>query len=341
MQVKRIISVIIALVLICLTCVACNSEKKEDAASGSSSAVSETEKFKLTHADPIIEFDNETDVVICWGDSLTQGMSMAPGYTYPQQLQGDLNGQYKVINAGVPGENSNTISTRANAIEAVLTKDIVFEKGKSSIELNREFLSTADGETLVFKGFGNQLAFDKIIIDGQSFTITFKNGEHWDEGIYTIVRAKTDKKITLKKGTAVKIDYSSQYAKNYCNVILMGANDSGVSVDELINRYKTLGSTSDKSIYIIPYYTEENVAEKFKAALGDNALDMREYYINHAHKDYDLEVTKLDKWCIKKGKVPATFCLKNNKDDCHLSSIGYKVMADQVYKKGVELGYWK
>ncbi|MBE6806100.1 MAG: hypothetical protein E7526_06290 [Ruminococcaceae bacterium] len=341
MQIKRIISVIIALVLICLTCVACNSEKKEDAASGSSSAVSETEKFKLTHADSVVKFDNETDVVICWGDSLTQGMSMAPGYTYPQQLQGNIKGQFKVINAGVPGETSNAISSRANVIDTVLTNDITFEKGKNSVDLDREFLSTANGEVITYKGFGNDLALDKIIIGGETFDIIFKKGTSWDEGIYTLVRKSTDVKLTLKKGTAIKFDYSLKYKTVYCNVILMGANDSGVSVDELINRYKTLGGTSDKNIYIIPYYTEENVAEKFKAAFGDNALDMREYYINHAHKDYDLEVTKLDEWCIKKGKVPATFCLENDKNDCHLSSIGYKVMADQVYKKGVKLGFWK
>ena len=337
MIIKRIFALTLSLTLMIGAFSACGDKKN----TGGTSSSAGKEKFKLTCAKPFVKFDNETDVVICWGDSLTQSMSMAQGYKYPQHLQSDLNGQYKVINAGVPGENSNTISARANVIEVVLTKDIVFEKGKSSIELNREFLSTADGETLVFKGFGNQLAFDKIIIDGQSFTITFKNGEHWDEGIYTIVREKTDKKLTLKKGTAVKFDYSSQFAKNYCNVILMGANDSGVSVDELIKRYKKLGESSDKNIYIIPYYTETNVADKFKAALGKNALDLRDYYVNHAHKDYDLEMTDLDKWCIKKGKVPGTFCLNNNQDDCHLSSIGYKVMADQVYKKGVELGYWK
>ncbi len=342
MKIAKVISFIMVLALTVTLCAACgNDSDKPENSTDSSSSESAKEKFELTHAKPFVSFENEGKAVVCWGDSLTEGMSMASGYTYPQQLQGDLNGQYKVINAGVSGENSNTISARANIIQAVLTNDIVFDKGKSSVELDREFLSTVGGEKLVFKGFGNSLPFDKIVIDGQTFMITFKNGEHWDEGIYTVVREKTDTKLTLKKGTEIKLDYTGKYDSVYCNVILMGANDSGVSTEELINRYRKLGSSSDKNIYIIPYYTEQDVAAEFKAAFGDNALNMRDYFVNHAHKDYDLEVTKLDKWCIKKGKVPATFCLDNNKDDCHLSSIGYKVMADQVYKTGVKLGYWK
>lgn len=344
MKIKRIISFIIVLALTVTLCAACGDDtNKTDGGTeaGTSSTAGTEEKFELTAAKAFVNFENEGKVIICWGDSLTQGMSMSAGYTYPQHLQGDLNGQYKVINAGVPGETSIAISSRANIVKAVLTNDIVFEKGKNSVELDREFLSTAEGEIITYKGFGNGLPFDKIVIGGQEFTVLFKNGSSWEEGIYTLVRQSTDTKLTIKKGTAIQFNYSSQYESLYCNVILMGANDSGDTTEELVERYKNLGSSSDKNIYIIPYYTEEDVAAEFKAVFGDNALDMRDYFINHAHEDYDLEVTELDAWCIKKGKVPATFCLDNDKNDCHLSDIGYKVMADQVYKTGVKLGYWK
>ena len=71
------------------------------------------------------------------------------------------------------------------------------------------------------------------------------------------MRKNTDTKQILKKGTATKFDYSEQYKNVYCNVILMGANDKGVTTEELIERYRTLGNSSDKSIYIIPYCLEQ------------------------------------------------------------------------------------
>ena len=270
---------------------------------------------------------------------------MAELYRYPSQLQGNIGGQFKVINAGVSGETSNTISSRANRVEIELTKDIYFAKGKSSVELTREFVSVKGGEVLQYKGFGRGLPFDDIIIGGKAYKMSYRSGEHWDEGIYTLTRTDTSQSLILKKGTTVKYDYTDTFQTVYCNVILMGANDKNVSITELIARYKQLGSSSKKNIYIIPYYYQEDadgsITKQFKEAFGDQALDLRDYFVNHAHEDYDLEKTDVDKYCIRKKQVPVTFCYQNKRDECHLSSIGYKVMADQVYKLGVKLGYWK
>ena len=344
MKIKKFFAIVINLVLMCLIGVACKADKINEhgeTASGNTSTVDENEESKIMPAKSFSSFENDNDVIICWGDSLTEGMSMKTGYNYPHQLQGNLNGQYKVLNAGVPGETSNAISSRANVIDVVLTNDVVFEEGMNSVDMDREFLSTAQGEVITYKGFGQHLRLNKILIGGELFDIYFKKGDTWDNGTYRLVRKNTDTKQILKKGTATKFDYSEQYKNVYCNVILMGANDKGVTTEELIERYRTLGNSSDKSIYIIPYFTESNVAEMFKEAFGDKAIDIRDYFVNNAHKDYDLEVTKLDQWAIKTGVVPSTFRLKNSKTDVHLNEIGYKVMADQVYKKGVELGYWK
>ena len=55
------------------------------------------------------------------GDSITQGMAMGKGYTYPQHLQASIGSQYRVINAGVAEEATDAILSRANAIEFVFT----------------------------------------------------------------------------------------------------------------------------------------------------------------------------------------------------------------------------
>ena len=314
-------------------------------ASVSSTTSSSSKKFVLTGAKEITKFDNSKDVIICWGDSITESMAMVDAYRYPAQLQGNIGSQFKVINAGVSGETSNEISSRANLVDIELTNSITFPKGVNSVELTREFASVKGGEVLQYKGFGRDLAMTDLVIGGKNYKMSVRNGEVYDEGIYTLTRTDASQALTLPKGATVKYDYNDKFESIYCNVILMGANDKKVPIPELIERYRRLGSSSKKNIYIIPYYYKDDadgsITKQFKDAFGDQALDLRDYFVNHAHEDYDVEKTELDKYCIKKNQVPVTFCYQNKRDECHLSSIGYKVMADQVYKLGVKLGYWK
>ncbi len=342
MDIRKSVALLLTFAMICIVCTACKVEENNGEVISSSEVSSsvQEEKFELKAANPFTSFQNDA-VIICWGDSLTEGMGMTVGYNYPKQLQSDLNGQYKVINAGVSGEAVDAIFARANISSPTLTDNIVFEKGTASVELHYEFLSVDGEKKAQMKGLGNELSIGKIIIDGQEFALSYKSAAVYKDGIYTLTRQNADAKLTLKKGTPIKFDYSAIYSKKYCNVILMGANNTGLTTQQLIEKYKQLGATSDKNIYIIPYFTENDVAEEFKKAFGDNAVDIRDYFMNHAHDDYKIEKTKMDEWCIKKGKVPSTFQYNNQRNECHLSDIGYKVMADQVYKKGVKLGYWK
>ncbi len=122
----------------------------------------------------------------------------------------------------------------------------------------------------------------------------------------------------------------------------MGANDGYKGSPELLaENYGKIGATSDKNIYIIQWDVTDAKRKALKDAFGDQTLDSRDYMINNALKDYGMEPTKLDEWCINKNMVPASFCLNNDKSDVHLNELGYKILADLVYKKGVELGYWK
>lgn len=299
--------------------------------------------YTTTAAKKITTFENPDDtVIICWGSSLIEGMKMSEGYSFPAQLQANLNGQFKVINAGVSGETSTTVTARANAIDAFLAEDIVFEKGQSSIELQRDFLYAANGHDIIFKGFSKSLPFKKINIGTQSFKVIYKAGKTWDTGTYTIVRDSENAKLTLKKGTKVSFDYSDKYKNNYCNVILMGGNDGTVGTPEFITEnYGKIGATSDKNIYIIQWNVTDEKRQALKDAFGEQALDPLDYMVNNAMDDYGMIPTEIDSYCVKKNIVPSSFHLNNDRFDVHLNELGYKVLADLVYKKGVELGYWK
>ena len=306
-----------------------------------SSSVSSDTKFKLEGAKSVTKFNNPNVVVACWGDSLTEGMAMARCYTYPQQLQASIGSQYRVINAGVGGEKADAILSRANAIEICFREDVTFAKGEKQCTLALTSFATVDGEILTYKGFGNELSLNDVLIDGKSYTLQFKNSEEPEERAFYLIRKDASSELTIPAGAKVKFDYSSKYSKIHCNIILIGANDGELSAEALIEKYNKLIALNKNYIAIVPYYSEVNVAKEFKEAFGDKALDLRDYFLNQADKDYDVELSGMDTYCIKKGIVPISYTYKNKRGDCHLNELGYKIFADQVYKKGVELGYWK
>lgn len=297
--------------------------------------------FKLTRAKGVTSFVDPRVVVLCWGDSITQGMAMAPGYTYPQHLQDGIGSQYRVLNAGVPGESSEAILSRANAVEICLTKNVTFAKGERKSAMDyKMFKLVGAAAPLTYRGFGNQLALSDVIIDGVSYTIEHEKGESFDKSIFYLTRKDTSTALTIRAGAKVKFNYSPQYDKVQCNVILIGANDGDQSAQSLINKYKKLIALNENYIAIVPFYGPD-YSKEFKAAFGDKALNIREYFIKRAHIDYDVDLSAKDEGLVAQGRIPSMYFYKENENDCHLNEKGYKVLGDQVYKKGAELGYWK
>lgn len=281
-------------------------------------------------------------VVICFGDSITEGMGMPYESNYPSLLRRKLEGQIKVINAGVSGETSNSIMSRANAIDFTVTNDITFKKGQSEVALNRKLFSTMDGGEICYRYsvFGKDLPIKNLIIDGIPYTMRFEAGKDGEDSHkYIIMREDTSAETTVKKGAKIQYDYSEFFDKRYCTVLLMGANDSNVSVDELIARYKKIFSLSEKFIAIIPHYSADHT-EKFKEAFGKATVSVREYCKEKVWEDYKLTKDETDEQYIAEGILSPKFVYKGVKGDCHLSQLGYEILADLVYKKGVELGYW-
>lgn len=334
---KKVLCIIMCIVLL-LGCAACGDANGKNQNSGSEG---ELKTFTPTAATRVTKFDDPNTVVICWGDSSTQGMAMPDGYTYPQHLQASIGSQYRVINAGVAEEATDAILSRANAIEFSLTNDVIFEKGEAQYSMDRYMFIATDIEfPITYMGFGNQLKISDVIIGGKPYKIEFQSGEKYDDGIYRLTRKDTSKALTIPAGTKVRFDYSSQYKKNHCNIILMGAYDSNQGAEVIIEKYRKLTATNENYIVIVPFHSTD-YSKEFKEAFGDKALFMREYFMKEAHKDYGIELTRLDLACIRKGMIPGTYNYNENRGESLLNEKGNKILADQVYKKGVELGYWK
>ncbi len=286
----------------------------------------------------------EKGVVICYGDSITEGMAMRYEENYPSLLRNHLEGQFVLFNAGVSGETSNSIMSRANAIDFTLTNDITFKKGESEVVLNRKLFSTMSGGEICYRYgvFGKDLPIKNLIIDGAPFKMRFVSGADEDSHKYIITRSETDTELTLKKGVKIQYDYSEFYEEIYCTIVLMGANDGsiGTTDDELIERYKKIFEKGENYIAIIPHYGTD-LTEKFESAFEEKTVNLREYCKEEVWEEYSLVKEKIDEEYINDGVLSPKFSYNGNKGDCHLSKLGYKILADLVYKKGKELNYWK
>ena len=71
-------------------------------------------------------------VLVCFGDSLTAGLGMDPGETYPDDLQADLDAigyRYRVVNEGISGNTTKDGLARVERVIAMRPAVVVVEFG--------------------------------------------------------------------------------------------------------------------------------------------------------------------------------------------------------------------
>lgn len=325
--------------------------------------------FETTPAARPEKFDNGTDrAVICWGDSITQARR---GFSFPCRLEENLGGQYIVYNAGDAGETSTAIMSRAGVADTFLQYDIVFGEGSeysnifsrgtrddehpiNTSKFTECWVKDAEGKNIYYTLNGNRLRIDNVLINGEKYELIEQTADKpnvWG-GFEKLMLKRTgdiSAPLTLKAGSRVAFDYSDKFNTAHCAVVLFGANDfwfdentEKEKLDTLISRYKTVGETAQNALYVIPYFWPLDVTDAFIEAFGENTIDIRKYLTTDAFTDYSLPLTEQDKYWISKNYVPPVFWTeKAEKPDCHLNALGYKIIADLIYKQGVELGYWK
>ncbi len=282
-------------------------------------------------------------VIICFGDSITEGMAMKRPDAYPSVLGEHLKGQFTVLNAGVGGENSYTICSRANALPFTVTNEIVFEKGQYEYVSNYKIFSGINGEMMRYRYgvMGRELPINCLFIKDKPYTLRFDRVGIEEEDKYVLCRSDASEKEVIKIGDLIKFDYSKIYKECYCTVLLQGANDGDMPIDIIIERYKKIEALNQRFIAIIPHYRGDAVAEKFRNAFGERCVDLREYCKEKVWVDYNIQKDEQDIKCLENGKLSTRFIYKAVYGDCHLNELGYKVLGDLVYKQGKKLNYWE
>lgn len=310
-------------------------------------------------------FANTSNAVICWGDSITQS---TVGKSYPSQLEANLSGQYKVYNAGVAGETGIAIMSRNNLVDlgngdkgaGLLMNDVTFSAGQATsgdiaqgditqdMPRGRAVFKSASDELIRYVGFGNQLPTVNLIINGESgykLSYSVPSGAVWGKYSYFITREDSTEALTLPAGSTVKFDYSGIDSDAYATVVLFGANDGeSANGTAIIEKYQAFKAKTPNTIFIVPYFFQTDKTDEYVAALGENALCINEYFSQKAFDDYGVFPDYIDLARIKAHKMPYEFMAGDDSsygvEDCHLNALGYKILADLVYEKGIQLGYW-
>ncbi len=288
--------------------------------------------------------------ITCWGDSLTEGMGMPLGKSYPEQLGQMLGEGYRVFNGGDGGETSFAIAARQGGQALYAAKDIVFPCGVRSADIGTDGtgldLATIDGEQrLVMLGWlGHDIDMTTVTADGKAYTLAFKNGSYdWSHRNNAFILTRTDHidtEVTIRKGTRV---YLSGSEDSDIQIYYAGANNKApyntssaiiADINAMIAHHG-----SDKYLVVMPHWTKAH-DQAFAEAFGSRAVKIRAESIENGLAYEGLSATDDDVELMAQGLVPASLRHQNKKNEIHFNENGYHFLAHLVYERGHALKFW-
>ena len=267
--------------------------------------------------------------ILCWGDSVTEGMSMPRGKDYPAQLEALLGSDYRVFNSGDGGENSVTIPARQGAVPLKTAAQIVFPAGEWTVKIGDEtdngFHSPLGEKIKLTASLGRQIPVNPVRIDGHDYTLSFRDFR-WNTPTnpisYTLwlSRGKDDaaKQLTIPAGTSATFASVAAASDAYCEIFFIGANGGwDNNVEKLIAQIRAMVARRGEErpyLVVVPYWSgfSQEKKDAFKAAFGRHAVEF---------------------------PVEASLCFRNSRN-VHLNERGYALLAKLLHTRGAELGYW-
>ena len=310
---------------------------------------------------------SNTTIATSSGIDLTALGSSVNGGNYPTVLSNLIRSRVApgipVSNCGVGGETSAVISARAMTETYFLyVGEEVSVAPAGSVVINIEQYSSTGRLGILRQGNGDVVNAVSIVgkdADGNEVTVTGNITVALREGVtesiytcpytdlvYTFTRTDNGTSVvTLPKEAKIVTRCSYAYDGDLC-IIFMGENGGYSSVEELIKQQREILEACDSTEkFIIIGLSSGTETER---AEMENA--MREYWGNHyfsareelssadalrfaGFSDEEIESVASD---IKVGRV-STLLLH---DRVHLNAVGYALLANAVFDKMAELGYF-
>jgi lysophospholipase L1-like esterase len=295
-----------------------------------SNGVSLKEYFEKVDSMPT----NDKRIVVCWGDSLTQGANLQTPYT--TKFSELLGSNYTVINRGRGGDTAEGIACRQGGLPIYLQpctlSNTAYEKVNVTVKnimgesIRPLFDSSNLGERVVINGktyyFGGQGSLSELGV------IPYQNGDG-----QTITRPY---KLTFADSVSLK---------NKTMVIWSGSNNSPTlsNIDNVISKINAMINYNGNNNYIVVGMTSLTampdvleINKRMALAFGDHFLDISEYLRTYGLEDAGITPTAQDIIDIANGDIPTSL----RTDPVHLTTKANEIVANQIYIKGQGLGYW-
>lgn len=290
----------------------------------------------------LLNFENTNDSgeIACIGDSLTYGSGSTNTNGYPYILA-SLTG--KTCNKlGFPADTSREICGYVSAMPLLVKEGITIPtSGSVTVEL---LDYNENGINIAYQAIAEPNINPVTIagIEGE-LTLTLSNNDTSGSNNYIFTRSIN--------GTAVDITYPipmftncGTVNKNDIFIICIGQNGGYDSINEYISQVDFIinhqGLITKKYIIVgIPAQDKTNLGTLEQALLlkyGRNFINMRDYLVRQGLQDCGITPTAQDNADISVGKPPTSL----RTDTVHFNDQGYNVIANQIYKRGKELGYW-
>ncbi|MEC0666278.1 SGNH/GDSL hydrolase family protein [Priestia flexa] len=279
---------------------------------------------RLTNIEQQISDDVKT--ISCWGDSLTAS-------SYPTILQSLVGSAYTVNNFGVGGENSKTIAARQGGLPMIADPFTIPSSGAVTVTFK-----TYDGETVTP---GLQHGFRGVnpcYINGIEGNLSLSNG------VYSFTRSVSGNPVVVNRPTAI-ITNAMKNNRSDIIVIWMGQNDGVNDATEIIRLQKLMVDylTSSNKQYLIIGLSSSTSAyratmeQQFKKEFGRRFINIRDYLSKYGLEDAGIQPTQQDLDDMTVGAVPTSL----RTDTVHFNTAGNTVIANQVYKRLVEMNIVK
>ncbi len=289
--------------------------------------------------------------IVCWGDSVTQGIFTGFGdiaeVPYPERV-GEILG-VESLNYGIGGEIGQQIACRQGGIPfyayASDSMPLTIPADRTPVEI--DLVLNEDGDPAAMGNNYIYSAINPMRING----VWGELSKVEDAEIYHFTRLEAGEEITLTELTQVETFAMTDKREDDITVLWICHNDlyPANALPDLLETLDAMIAACPNDEYVVlglmgerfvRAYAELNAGIKAhleSKGVGEKYLDVRTYLADPVHlKNLGITPTDRDLYFMSNGWIPASL---QAADELHLSQQGYDLLARYVADKIVDLGY--
>lgn len=279
--------------------------------------------------------------VICWGDSLTEGIG-ADFTDYPKELSKLIETKQavkvNVVNEGISGESSISIAVRAGGIPIYTTDKVEY----SFLEDEKVVNFLTEDRQIAEPWHDPKWNDVQVEIAGIRGKLFFSSEEY----SYFFKRNNQFEKSVIPENSQIEIIGVERY-KDYIPVIFIGQNGIYKDAYDLITQQKSIITKEQEEMgrYLIlgltygSYEDNYDMEEVMALEYGRNYINLREFLCEYVKNDSQIALSDEDIVLVEAGTVPGI--LRNEDDMVHLNDKGYELVARAVYERMEELLFFQ